>query len=357
MLRTLKILIGIIITETLIYLMAGISRYFLWIFWAMLPILIFFWIYFGLAEDNIFFTFVKEGTAKIIVKADEAKKVLIQYKGHRLDREWNVQKGEERHIFGGLRFYGFWPIYDVYIYNFTWTGIRENGEIVHHEKELIDYILLKDDVYYSKLEQAEDINKLPLDIEFLYTIRIVNPYKALFRVQNWLEVVIQRTNAQARDVITLKSYEKWISEPQAMSDELMKELEKRGIIKEFYERYGVDLRKIEVKSINPPSEYREATIKKYLAEREKERIETIAKAEKEKIEIIYNTIKNLGETGKLIRTLEAIEKSPLAASLSIQVIPGIQEILREIFGKERLSEEDIKILKEVAYRLKKEKKK
>jgi len=183
-------------------------------------IVIFLLIWYWLSPTNRWFTFVKEGTAKIVVRGDAFEKALIQWNGHTFDDGWNViEDGKEKngkiymepwHIFGGLRYYGFYPIKDIYGYWFKWSGVTENGEIVNHPREYLDYSILKDDVYWMKVEQAEDKNLLPLDLELILTIRIINPRKAHFNVQNWLETVINRSKPAVRDVITNDKYANWI---------------------------------------------------------------------------------------------------------------------------------------------------
>jgi hypothetical protein len=319
-------------------------------------------IYFWLAPTNRWFTFVKEGTAKIVVRADGFEKALIQWKGRTFDYsktgedKWNVVEGSEVwHPFGGLRYYGFWPIKDIYIYNFKWSGVTENRQVVHHPKETLDYILLKDDVYWAEVNEAEDKNLLPLNVELMLTIRVVNPYRAFFNVQNWLETVINQVEPATRDILTNRDYAKWITMPAVMGDEIWKFCKKRKLLDDFRDRYGIDLRKIQVKSINPPSDYREKTLAPYLAEMDKKAIIIRADAEKERIERVFEQIQKFGDLGKLVRTLEAVEKSPLAASLTIQAIPGLQEVFRGVFGKgpEAITREEFRELREMIEKLKK----
>ena len=48
-------------------------------------------IYFWWAHNNLFFTFVKEGTAKIVVRGTQFEKVIMRWQGHTLDNSnWNV---------------------------------------------------------------------------------------------------------------------------------------------------------------------------------------------------------------------------------------------------------------------------
>ncbi len=289
-------------------------------------------VYFWWAPNNLFFTFVPEGRAKIVVRGDAFKKVLIQWEGYRLDNDGNVVEGSSKRkgLFGGLKFYGLWPIDDIYIYDFQWTGIKEDGSIDPHPKETIDYVLLKDDVYGLKEEKAEDKNLLPLDVTVALTIRVVNPYKALFNVQNWLETLYNRIRPYIRDFITTGTYEEFIVSQDRMGPRIYSKLKEEEIINEFLDRYGIEIRKIEVKDIDPGEDYRKATLAKYLAEREKEKVVVEAEAEEKRLEKVYNKIKEFGDLGKFLRTLEALEKSPGEGSK--WVVPFPDELL-SIFKK------------------------
>lgn len=319
-------------------------------------------------SQNRWFTLVKEGTAKIIVRGGKFEKALIQWEGHTFAKEirrgkdgeiiqdkWDVVEGEESwHPFGGFRYYGFYPFKDVYIYDFQWTGVTENGEVTHHPKETLDYILLKDDVYWAKVEKAEDKELLPLEVELILTVRIMNPYKAIFNVQNWLEAVINRIKPWTRDAVTHDSYENLIKDKDRIGKDIYNSLDNAGLLKnEFIARYGVDVRKIEVKEINPPEDYRDITLRKYTAERDKEKIEVEAEAEAKRLDTVYRKIQEFGDLGKLVRALESIEKSPLAASLTVQAIPGLSEVLKGVFGKatSEVTEEEFRELKKMVEQL------
>lgn len=295
-------------------------------------------VWYFLAPTNRYFTFVKEGTAKIVVKGDAFSKALIQWDGYTFDDKWNVVPGktenngkiykESYHPLGGLRYYGFWPIKDIYIYWFKWSGVTEDDKVVHHPRELLDFVLLKDDTYWVEVDQAEDKNLLPLKIELVFTIRIINPRKALFDIQNWLEAVINRSKPAVRDFITQDEYANWIEKKADMGQEIFEGLEKEKLLdEEFKQRYGVEVRKIQVKDINPPESYREKTLAPYLADLDKQA--TIIKAkgdkkatviraegEEKRIEKIFSRIAKFGDTGKLVRTLEAAEKKPISCQFN-----------------------------------------
>jgi len=357
----------------------GWFSYYSVILFAVVMLVSFLFVWFFLAPNDLFFTFVPESTAKVILRGDKVKKIFITWKGYALDEDWNVVPLEEkesvlkksfgeklkspllrpldflREIFGGLKFYGLWPLYDVYVYEFTWSSRTPEGEIRTHKDELLDYIYLRPDVYFARVTAAEDKQLLPLDVDLLLTIRVVNPYKALFRIEKWLEAVLNRIEPSVRDFITTDTYDNLITQQKAIGKMIFAALSKseeeqadRSILQIFREDYGVLVEAIEVVNIEPPEEYRKVTLAKFEAEREKERIKILAEAEEERVSRVYEAVQKFGQLGQLLRTLESVRESPLAASLSIQAVPGIQEIFRGVFGRpfEEVSPEEIKELRE-----------
>jgi len=339
--------------------------------------------YFILAPNNYFFTFVHEGTAKFVVRGDKFQKCLIQWRGYTFDDEWNVvtektvKNGkiykEPRHPLGGFRFYGIWPINDIHIYEFRWVGVTEEGK-ENPKREWLDSMILKDDVYLCKIPAAEDKDKLPLDFQVFLTIRIVNPYKAKFAVQRWLETVLNRIQPLMRQYISRYTYAELLPMRQEVGGKMWQELKEAKLVGrmedpepergEFINRYGVEVRAIEVRQIEPPETWRAATLKKFEAERKAEAVVAEAKGDKKatitraegevkRLEKVYSGIKKFGDLGKLVRTLEAAEKSPLAASLTIQAIPGLPEILRGVFAKppEEITVKELRELKELVQKL------
>ncbi len=329
---------------------------------AALPATSFLLVYFWWAPNNLFFTFVPEGRAKVVVRGDAFKKALLQWEGHKLamfsSQDHNAGDVIEgglnlrKHFLGGLRFYGFWPIDDIYLYDFSWTNVLQDGTVQPHPKQTLDYCLVKKDVYWAKVWKAEDKKMLPLDVELVLTIRILNPYKALFRVQNWLETTINRIEPAVRNAISRKAYKTWIGGEADLADKIYKQEEVDDLLKEFRSDLGVDVRAIEVRSINPTTaevdRAREATLKKYFAEQDRERITVEAEAERRRLNAVYGTIQEFGDLGKMIRLLEALEKSPGEGSKLILPIPGMADLISQVFpGKEpsSLSPEEIRNLR------------
>lgn len=191
------------------------------------------------------FTTVKQGTQKIVVRFGKYVRTLDP----------------------GLNFVGFWPIHKVYTYKFGWTGIDKDGKVQDHKKEEIDFVLVKDDVYACIVDNAEDHNLLPLKWTIALTIRIVDAKKALFDIQNWFETLMNRVSPYVRDFTTNYTYEKLIQEDMKLEKKILESLQAANIITEFENDYGIKILKLEVKNVDPPAEFRQATLKKWDAQR------------------------------------------------------------------------------------------
>lgn len=315
---------------------------------AMVIILCFLNIYFVFAPRGWFFTIVPEGQCKAVMKMGKLEKFLIQWEGHTFDKQWNVIPGEEHHLFGGLRWVGIPPFWEIYRYKFSWTGVDVNGEIVPHKKEELDYVLLMEDVYWAKIEMAEDKNLLPLDIELLITMRVINPYKALFRVQDWSEMIMNRIKPLFREYVGNITFDDLIKKKQQRGGEVYQKLVGTGLLEEFKNLYGVSIEDggIEIKDVNPTTipgvpNPREATLRKYIAEKDREkalveadaeqqRISILADAERRRIKTVYGAVQDMGETGKLIRSLEMLEKSTGEGTRWVILPGGITEMISQV---------------------------
>jgi len=281
---------------SLLLISAGwlLSRYIPWLknqwwmpmFWmGFIFIYVLYSFFFKLVPENILFGQVDEGMEKTVMKLGQACKGLIQYKGFTLNRDWDIVPGREIHLFGGLRWVGIWPIYYIFKYTQRWTSVRESGEAVSHEEEL-DSLLLKEKTYHLELKGAEDKDGIALDIDILLTLRVVNPYKALFGPHNYLEQVLNRTRPLFREYVRKYTFMELSAQKQRAGGELWERLEREGmvnvfnedggleVIGEFERDYGTRVKDggIEMKRITPPPEYQEAQTSKYLSEREAERI-------------------------------------------------------------------------------------
>jgi regulator of protease activity HflC (stomatin/prohibitin superfamily) len=175
-------------------------------------------------------------------------------------------------------------------------------------------------------------NLLPLDAGLVLRLRIVNPQKALFSVENWLETVINMVQPAVRFVISTDTYENWIRQPKDLGDEVFKRLEGwvveeegkplvktgRDVVGELRSLYGIEMISFGVKSFDPSpeeslDEVRRATLKKYLAQQEKTRIITEAQGKKQEAKLLgqgeaagIGAVQSLGKDAMQLRAIEVM---------------------------------------------------
>jgi len=259
--------------ETLLEIVQSISA-FLWQWRIEITILI----VIGILLRILRFTIVKEGTAKAIMRLGGIEKMVMSWKGNKLDEDWNVVLGKAwLQLPGGLRFVGFWPIDKVHKYNFRWRGLELVGgkeQVEFHEKE-IDYIQVRSDVYWTEIIGVETAKpeRIPVNLEFLITVRAVNPYKALFKAPtNWNENMMARLNAM---------FTGWVSGAKKLDDLLSlrkkpetiwEELKDDPLVKMFKTDWGLEIAEngIELRAVTPHPTYQEAAARRRQMELEAE---------------------------------------------------------------------------------------
>lgn len=233
-------------------------------------------VYLVLAPENMFFTFVPENKAKFIVSGNRLQKILISSNQYKLDKSYNVVPGKSEGVLGGLRFYGIWPISDVMTYKFKWTNITESGQVISHN-EVLDTMILKTDMYLINVEKAEDADLVPLDLKVVVTARIVNPYKAMFVAQNWLEYVTNTVKTTVRNEMRKHCFVDLVraggennTHFSSLGANIFAQMVTAKEISELENIYGIEVSKIRIEAIDPDSNLRELTLKKIIAEKQAE---------------------------------------------------------------------------------------
>jgi regulator of protease activity HflC (stomatin/prohibitin superfamily) len=79
-------------------------------------------------------------------------------------------------------------------------------------KEWTDFIYVVSFPYIMTLVEAETLDNLPVTVMFQLRIRIVNPFKALFDTENWMDVVSGAAIGAARNFVGSKTYAELVSE-------------------------------------------------------------------------------------------------------------------------------------------------
>lgn len=202
-----------------------------------------------LGERNLFWTIVTEPTGKAIMVNGVVAYLLMNMMGRRYqgssaltaptvdaDEQWEiVPEPDQSHLhlaptglarflpsFKNIRWIGLPPSVDAYQYRFTWNSFEETrdpqgnavGIKLKPSDKVIDYILLEEDVYAFRHKGFECKDKIPLDTSILIGGYITNPYKALFKVERWLEASNNLVGVSMRDFFGQKSYEELVSMSQ-----------------------------------------------------------------------------------------------------------------------------------------------
>lgn len=306
-----------------------------------------------LADRDLFFVYRKEATARIILRGDAFEKPLIHWKDYILDVEGNVIEGDVpssiwADVFG-VEPYGLWPFLHVGVIHLRWRDLQETekGEYKpkFHEEDQ-GWVHLRAEQYWIKVEAAETKppERIPLTVGFIVTMRALNPYRVVFVAPvNWTENTMLRLSTLLRSYIASKTLDELL-EAKATPDGVWGDLGQELLIQQTLKKeWGVEVleRGIEIREITLSDEYQQAAAAERTAKMR-------AAAARERIQIEWQAIQQFGDLGRLIRTLEALERSEMAATVALQVIPGLPQVLQSAFGKppEQATLEEIAALRQ-----------
>ncbi len=326
---------------------------------VMFTLLLFPFFLLWIAQEDILFTTVKEGTSKIIMQGKSFKRAIMAFAGYHLNdpsKYWydplyadlevlyhgekNGSKYDDRPwILKSLGLYWVgWPwANSVYVYAFEWNETytdEEGKEKVLPRSKSTDFIYISDFVYAIVTESAETKDLLPTDELTLITVAIRNPYHALFSGENWMRRVTAAVNRRARNFVGERSYRDLISVTEddltdfsssiiKLSNRLADEVT-TGKTLGLKGRYGVEIRTADLQTIelsgDAKPEHQEATLKVYVAEQEAKEILLKGTAEADVIEIKGNKeakalkarlkiIQKHSEYGMALAGFDAIQES------------------------------------------------
>jgi regulator of protease activity HflC (stomatin/prohibitin superfamily) len=231
------------------------------------------------------FTRVNEGSAKIVVRFGAYRKTLLQKQGHTTDDSGNVVLGENPNFHIGGLYWVSWlkpfGIDKVYTTTMKFVKALSDGSFERRSDENTDFILCMDYQYGLEFNSAEDGDGLPLNGKMTMTARIINPHAAMFLVKDWYDALVGRVLPRVREYISEHRYEDIIKDKGTQLDadvfktlnEKDKENDGPSIVSILKDQYGIMLVALETVNIDPPPEYRETTLKEYIA---KQRVKVAA---------------------------------------------------------------------------------
>ena len=265
-----------------------------------------------------------------------------------------------RRNLGGIRWLGIPYVNQIYKYNFRWVVTRgievskdkpedgfvnqvklPNGQWAVSFSKQLDYIYLRDASYLAVLEDAETKESfMPVSIYAVVTLRVLNPYKALFRVDKWLDVTLFAIESALRSWTARHTYEeiiqkKEVLEHQADTDFLLSLTEKGLPLTEYIQsRYGIQIKRIQFLEVELPEEFRKQATAQSAAKREAERIATLRDAEYERFKKIAQAVEEKGEVGQMVFAGETIKDASKGQATTIFAPFGaLQDLLKGMIGK------------------------
>ncbi|HEY0010440.1 MAG TPA: SPFH domain-containing protein [Candidatus Paceibacterota bacterium] len=191
-----------------------------------------------LAHEDTLFATVQESTVKMVMKGDSFSHLIMSFEGAHLNAPksphfiptipaWEViehdhdedAKYDTRPKWMqdlGIFYVGIPYLRRVHEYRFVWNEVELN-ETTHKEgvrsrKEMTNFAYVSSFPYIIVLDAAETKEGIPLDISYQLVVRISNPYKALFKTENWLETITGEVNRRARNYIGSRGYKQLLSE-------------------------------------------------------------------------------------------------------------------------------------------------
>jgi len=297
----------------------------------LVPYLVFFAIYL-LAKSDMFFTIVQEGTAKAVLLNGRFHEMLMSFRGHDFKGDATKDEVERWEIIqkktktgwiwstlrvasfglvgGGMYWIGVYPFAQIHTFKLKWSSLEQKKEgdkpvVTFNTKEVpIRAILVRSDVYALFLENVEVKGGVPVSMIFAITIKVVNPYKALFKIEKWLEATLNQLGSELRKMLGGVSYEELVNMVKSHPD-LGNESVISDVIREILPRFGVGVEKVQLLDLAPDTKFVEATTQKYVAEQKAKAIEALASGEANRVKTVYGAIKEI-EDGLTIRGFEAL---------------------------------------------------
>lgn len=325
-----------------------------------IPFLIYLAIW-ALAKNNLFFTLVEEGQAKAILVNDQFSHVVFSFRGHRFVKEdelptngtwgdrWEIVRrtryeGERgrmfRNLFGGIRWIGVPPFKGVHRDRHTWTSLEQKDKrqatsddhVEHAEssardnqtelqlvtsEEYLDYVLLQQDIYALVMETVETKDLLPVNAILILPTRVVNPYKALFEVQHWLEAAENRVADRIRLLFGRYTFRELVNRGNSddPSTRTISDEELGMVLRDIRQEYGVEIEGVGIRRIDPGSEEAERFVRAsgevFIARQNREADKLRGQGEAMRAQRYYTVVSKI-PGGKEMLVAEAIRDSSLS---------------------------------------------
>lgn len=170
-----------------------------------------------LAHWNAYYTFVPSGRMKAVMAGETFVRFIVNVPG--FHREVDEQTGDLKPLapgekdgrswinrWLGMYWVGFWPVYTILRYPLRWNQyVKRDDETQSQLKprdEMTDVVIFSYPYGFS-VPDIETAGNIPVKIEDLLEIEVVNPEKMLFRRALPPGSWIQRVEASNKEAVTL----------------------------------------------------------------------------------------------------------------------------------------------------------
>lgn len=261
---------------------------------VIFALILFLVLYFVWAPQDILGTFIDEGYCKVIILGSGKGKfhrIIMNYKGKMLDNDWNVKEGATPQIkkassILGMHFIWPWFFSQIYTHFLEWRKYDPIKKVPATRKEILRQTSLMPYPYFIEVVQAEDKERAPLNLSTVVTMKIVNPYKALFNVTTeWVYVVSAKIEGAYVAYIKQHTFNQMIQDPKSLGSEIVTDM--KEIFEGINEDYGIEIVSLDVINISGGDIEVDAAIRaEALAKLQKKATIVNAEAQAEKIKII-----------------------------------------------------------------------
>ena len=322
-----------------------------------LPIALYAVAYTALAPNDWFVTFrPEEGKVKIVVRGADEKgrggvfvRFIMNWKDYTLDEENNVvlasllgpgaRKKWHDELLGylGLAWVGI-PLRDsVYQYRFKWAEYEQQAEGKYKLRlrdELTELVFLKPTQYVVVAPEAEVKGNVPVDFKYVLTVRVTNPYRAIFVADSWLVRLATAANGAIIPWLRTKEFE----EINTGSDQEMvrrvltlnthNRVTNNGLDLGLEDEFGIRIDDVEIAEFDPKGgeKLREALVARKIAVEQ-----ATARKEEAGGEAAF-----IRETGKAeAKRLKALLKETEGKSLTALVGLALPSIAESLFRRKK----------------------
>jgi len=227
------------------------------------------------------FIFIKQedGTGALVLKGKYEKTILFK-RGWRVNVEGTVELGEENlswidKIAGwlGYKYMGIRGIHKVFSKkDFVWIKSKSKGVMEKKGPEEARLLLVRFYNYGVEIEKAEDKNSLPLYIAISVSAMIVNLKKAWLDTDDWFSALTAVIEEAVTEYIGQNEFK--VITKSGLSTAVFAAL--RTKLADLERLHGIRVDGMKCVKIDPPEDYRRATLKPWEAEQEADAAQKLA---------------------------------------------------------------------------------